>query len=68
MFTQSHFIKEQMNSIVTLPTNIDTNVELLAFVRFLKKAASVHLFWYQMIKGESSRSLTKSTFTGFGAS
>jgi hypothetical protein len=67
VFTQSHFIKEQMNSIVTLPTNIDTNSELFALVCFLKKATPVHLFWYQMMKGECSHSPAQRTFTGSSA-
>jgi hypothetical protein len=57
-----------VNTVVALPTNIDTKSQLFALVIFLKKAAPMHFFWDQMVKGELGGSHAQRTLTGFSAS
>ena len=57
LFGQGHLIKQQVNTIVTLATNIDTGNKLLTGIFLLEKTSSVHFFRNQVMKGENCGSL-----------
>jgi hypothetical protein len=51
-----------MQSIVALPANIDTLCKRLFTVMLLKKIASMHLFWDQVMEGQVRLSMTQRAF------